>query len=189
MLDDAPLPQRYDVDECIAVPVDPTTLLVYWEVRKQTRNYLEKTHGPGDLVLRAVVVQPTWDGPKTELRDIVVTAEIADFYVRNLPEDAVVRVAVGYRQAGLFRSLAHSPLFQAQGSYSEPHTTGARGSELTTWTRRSIDGSPASISEREQQTLEMLAAKHTRQAENKTTKGTEFGGSSWHEATHDTRFR
>src|ERR1019366_5562545 len=40
MLDDAPLPTRYDVDECVAIPVDPRTLYVYWEVRERTLDYV-----------------------------------------------------------------------------------------------------------------------------------------------------
>ncbi|MCL2449636.1 MAG: tetratricopeptide repeat protein, partial [Polyangiaceae bacterium] len=39
MLDDAPLPPRYDVDECVAIPVDPSTIYAYWEVRDRTVDY------------------------------------------------------------------------------------------------------------------------------------------------------
>ena len=47
MLDDAPLPTRYDVDECVAIPVDPSTLYVYWEVRERTLEYVRAARPGG----------------------------------------------------------------------------------------------------------------------------------------------
>ncbi|HEY8091155.1 MAG TPA: tetratricopeptide repeat protein, partial [Polyangiaceae bacterium] len=49
MLDDAPLPPRYDVDECVAIPVDPRTLYVYWEARASTVAALAAAHPGGSL--------------------------------------------------------------------------------------------------------------------------------------------
>ena len=60
MLDDAPLPTRYDVDECVAIPVDPSTLYVYWEVRERTLEYVRAARPGGALALRIVVIVPTW---------------------------------------------------------------------------------------------------------------------------------
>jgi hypothetical protein len=109
MLDDAPLPPRYDVDECIAIPVDPTTLYVYWEIRQRTLDYLRATRPGGTVALRAVVIVPTWDGPRSSVRDHDVHAELGDYFVRDLPGGCVVRVAVGYRQGEAFVAVAHSP--------------------------------------------------------------------------------
>jgi hypothetical protein len=111
MLDDQPLPQRYDVDECVAIPVDPTSLYVYWEVRATTLEQLRKSHpgGAGGLALRILVVAPTWDGPQTSTRDHAVDATIGDFFVRELPPGCVVRAAVGWRAGEAFESIAHSP--------------------------------------------------------------------------------
>ena len=61
MLDDAPLPTRYDVDECVAIPVDPRTLYVYWEVRGARWSTCGGPPG-GAIALRVVVIVPTWDG-------------------------------------------------------------------------------------------------------------------------------
>jgi len=62
MLDDAPPPEYYDVDECVAIPVDPHTLYVYWEARDATLAPLRVTYPDGSLALRLVVVVPTWEG-------------------------------------------------------------------------------------------------------------------------------
>ena len=48
MLDDAPLPPRYDVDECVAIPVDPRTLYVYWEARESTMAALRARAARGE---------------------------------------------------------------------------------------------------------------------------------------------
>jgi hypothetical protein len=112
MLDDAPLPPKYDVDECIAIPVDPKTLFVYWEVRDQTRAHLEKTRPGGVVALRVLVIVPTWDGPRTMVRDQDVSASVGDWFVRDLPIGAVVRAAIGWRVGDVFVSIAHSPALE-----------------------------------------------------------------------------
>ena len=48
LLDDSPLPERYDVDECVAIPVDPRTLYVYWEIREKTIEYVRVTRPARD---------------------------------------------------------------------------------------------------------------------------------------------
>ena len=111
MLNDAPLPPRYDVTECVAISVDPETLFVYWEVREELLARVRAAHGSGTIVLRALVIEPGWDGPRTVVRDHDVHATLGDFFLRDLPSGAVVRVAIGYRPDGAaFSPLAHSPL-------------------------------------------------------------------------------
>jgi hypothetical protein len=112
MLDDASLPPRYDVDECVAIPVDPSTLYVYWEVRQRTLDYVRATRPDGVLALRVIVIVPTWDGPRSSLRDHDVYSPLGDFFVRELPPGCVVRVAIGYRQGEAFVSIAHSPALE-----------------------------------------------------------------------------
>jgi hypothetical protein len=109
MLDDSPLPPRYDVDECVAIPVDPSTLYVYWEARDRTLDYVRATRPGGVLALRVVVIVPTWDGPRSSVRDHDVYSPLGDFFIRELPAGCVVRVAIGYRQGEAFVSIAHSP--------------------------------------------------------------------------------
>jgi hypothetical protein len=108
MLDDAPLPPRYDVDECVAISVDPTTLYVYWEVRTLTLDYVRATRPGGGIALRVVVIVPTWDGPRSNTRDHDVHQMLGDFFVRDLPAGCVVRAAIGYRVGDVFVPIAHS---------------------------------------------------------------------------------
>lgn len=109
MLDaDEPLPPRYDVDECVAMPVDPTTIYVYWEIREETFALLRKDASVGSVALRVLVIVPTWEGPRVASRDIDVQSHIGDWFLRELPEGAVVRVAVGWRAEGGFVPAAHT---------------------------------------------------------------------------------
>jgi hypothetical protein len=103
-----PLPPRYDVDECVAMPVDPTTIYVYWELREETLAMLRKESSDGTVALRVLVIVPTWDGPKVASRDIDVHSPIGDWFLRELPEHAVVRVAVGWRSRDGFVPAAHT---------------------------------------------------------------------------------
>lgn len=113
MLDAEPLPPKYDVDECVALAVDPATLYVYWEVRDDTLASLTSREADGALTLRVLVIVPTWDGPRTFTRDIEVRDALGDWFVRDLPKDAIVRAAIGWlAPGGAFLSAAHS--FTAQ---------------------------------------------------------------------------
>jgi hypothetical protein len=109
MLDDSPLPPRYDVDECVAIPVDPSTLYVYWEVRERTLEYVRAARPGGTIALRIVVIIPTWDGPRSSVRDHDVHATVGDHFATDLPAGCVVRVAIGYRHGDAFVAVAHSP--------------------------------------------------------------------------------
>jgi hypothetical protein len=109
MLDDSPLPPRYDVDECVAIPVDPRTLYIYWEVRERTLEYMRAARAPGTIALRVVVIVPTWDGPRSSTRDFDVHQTLGDHFEHDLPAGCVVRVAIGYRHGDTFVAIAHSP--------------------------------------------------------------------------------
>lgn len=97
MLDDEPLPPRYEVDEIVALPVDPRTLYVYWEVREETLSLARAEAEDGKLVVRVVAVTATWEGPVVHTRDIEVQATVGDWFVRDLPEGAIVRAALGWQ--------------------------------------------------------------------------------------------
>lgn len=120
LLDDEPLPPKYDVDECVAIPVDPTTMFVYWEVRDATRAHLEKTRPGGGITLRALVVLPSFDGPRVEVRDFQVNTTLGDFFVRELPRGAVVRTAIGWRVGDAFVPSAHSPALETLAGEPSP---------------------------------------------------------------------
>ncbi len=134
MLDDQPLPPRYDVDECVAIPVDPTSLYVYWEARASTLEHLQKLHPAGSLVLRVVVIAPTWDGPKTTTRDEVVDASLGDWFVRELPAGCVVRAALGWRAGEAFEPIAHSPALETPPGGPSPIVSDV----LVRWTPQGI---------------------------------------------------
>jgi hypothetical protein len=109
MLDADPLPPKYDTDECVVISVDPATLYAYWEVRDDTFASLTKREPEGVLALRVLIIVPTWDGPRTYTRDVEVHAQLGEWFVRELPKDAIVRAAIGWlTPAGSFLSAAHS---------------------------------------------------------------------------------
>ncbi len=120
MLDDAPLPTRYDVDECVAIPVDPETLYVYWEVRDRTIEYMRATRPGGTISLRVVIVTPTWDGPRSSVRDHDVHANLGDYFVRGLPPGCVVRAAIGWKIGDSFLSIAHSSALETPPGLPSP---------------------------------------------------------------------
>lgn len=120
MLDDSPLPPRYDVDECVAIPVDPNTLYVYWEVRERTLEYVRASRPGGTIALRIVVVVPTWDGPRSSVHDRDVHASLGDHFARDLPAGCVVRVAIGYRHGDAFVAIAHSPALETPPGAPSP---------------------------------------------------------------------
>jgi hypothetical protein len=120
MLDDEPLPPRYDVDECVAIPVDPATLYVYWEVRQRTLDYVRGDEPGGTIVLRVIVIVPTWDGPQSSIRDHEVHTTLGEFFVRDLPPGCVVRAAIGYRNGAVFVPLAHSPALETPPNAPSP---------------------------------------------------------------------
>ncbi len=111
-LDDGMLPARYDVDECVAVSVDPTTLFAYWEIRESTLTHVRRRRPDGKVALRVLVVTPSWDGPMSSTYDIDVGESFGDWFVRDLPPGAVVRVAIGWRSEGTFLPIAHCPALE-----------------------------------------------------------------------------
>lgn len=120
MLDDTPLPTRYDVDECVAIPVDPTTLYVYWEARESTLSSVRRAAPGGSLALRIVVIVPTWDGPRSRTQDIAIDASMGDHFVRDLPPGSVVRAAIGWKHGEAFDSIAHSPSLETPPGSPSP---------------------------------------------------------------------
>jgi hypothetical protein len=120
MLDDAPLPEYYDVDECVAIPVDPHTLYIYWEARDATLAPLRVTYPDGSLALRLVVVVPDWHGPQTSVRDHQVPLKFGDYFARDLSAGAVVRVALGWKSGDAFVPIAHSPALETPPDSPSP---------------------------------------------------------------------
>jgi len=130
MLDDAPLPPRYDVNECVALAVDPRTLYLYWEVRERTIEDLCPSLAERAIVIRVVAVQPAWSGPNSSIRDIEVRATLGELFVHDLAEGAVVRAAVGVRRGAEFVPIVHSAALEMPPSSPAPLS----GTKLVRWT-------------------------------------------------------
>lgn len=90
------LPERYDVDEVVAVATDPKTLFLYWEVRPTTLAHARVSAPDGKVALRVITIVPSWDGPEVTTRDFVVDALSGEQFVHDLPPSADVRVSVGW---------------------------------------------------------------------------------------------
>jgi hypothetical protein len=139
MLDDQPLPELYDVDEVVLMPVDPRTVYAYWEVREASVAQAHAQAEGGRLILRIVAVTASWEGPSVETRDIEVHERVGDWFVRDLPPGAVLRAALGWRAATGFE-----PLSVAMELSAPPFGAAAVGAnelvELTPAGMVSIDG-------------------------------------------------
>lgn len=101
--------------ECVAIPA-VRRVYVCWRI--------DTTALRGPFVVRVLVLEPTWDGPREEVRDLALDPAAGEAVVADLPERAVVRVAVGARTDDGFVPVAHSPALETSG----------RGGELVRWT-------------------------------------------------------
>lgn len=100
------LPEGYDVDEVVAIAVDPETIYVYWEVRAVTLARALSRRPGGRLALRIAAVTASWDGPVTRTWDLHVDALYGDRFVRDIPQGANVRVSVGWLEGAAFEPFA-----------------------------------------------------------------------------------
>lgn len=100
------VPERYDSDEVVLIPVDLTAVFIYWEAREQTLEDARKEDSAGALVLRLLAVSADWRGPIVETRDLETDQIAGEWLVRDLPVGAVLRAALGWRTATRFEPLA-----------------------------------------------------------------------------------
>jgi len=100
------LPEQYDVDEVVALAVDPSTFYVYWEVRPTTFAHMSAQGVGGSLALRVMAVTPGWDGPIVETRDVRVDALSGDQFIHHVRPRADVRVSIGWLRDGQFDPIA-----------------------------------------------------------------------------------
>lgn len=112
----AETPSPHEAPECVAIPGEGGRAYVSWRIGSA------ELEGP--FVVRAVVLTPTWDGPREEVRDQPLDAAAGETVLTDLPERAVVRVAVGYLRGNDLVPIAHSPALE---------TSSPRG-ELVCWT-------------------------------------------------------
>jgi len=95
-----------EVDEIVALAVDPTTVYLYWEIRPQTLASARASKAEGALVVRVVGVTPSVHGSSTETRDTRVDALSGELFVRGLPSATEIRVSVGYKSGPNFEPFA-----------------------------------------------------------------------------------
>jgi hypothetical protein len=105
-LADPPLPDRYEVDEIVAIAVDPRTIYLYWEVRPTTLARAQAERAAGRLAVRVATVVASWEGPIVEARDLPVDALYGDRFVRDVKPGSNVRVSVGWLADGSFEPFA-----------------------------------------------------------------------------------
>lgn len=84
MLDEAPLPRSYGVEEVVALPIDPTTALVYWETRR----------APAETVVELEVVDAA--GVRST-RTLPLGSAFGQHVARGLPAGATVVARLGAR--------------------------------------------------------------------------------------------
>ncbi len=112
----APLSIRgYAEDACVALPVDGA-LRVGWRVRERALAHFREKLPDGHLTLRVVVLAPNVLRPRRTMRDVSISGAEGRTIVSGLPEEVVVRVAVGMLQGSVFMPMAHSHLIEQEGS-------------------------------------------------------------------------
>lgn len=91
--------------ECVVLPTGPRSAFVWW------RAGLLREGSP--FVVRVLVVTPSWDGPRSEARDVEIDPSTSELALEDLPERAVVRAAIGWGAGEAFSPIAHAPLLEA----------------------------------------------------------------------------
>lgn len=91
--------------ECVVLPTGPRSAFVWW------RAGLLREGAP--FVVRVLVVTPSWDGPRSEARDVEIDPGTSELALEDLPERAVVRAAIGWGAGDAFVPVAHAPLLEA----------------------------------------------------------------------------
>lgn len=97
----------YAEDACVALPTDGA-LRVGWRIRERALAHYREILPGGHLALRVVVLAPNVTQPRRTMRDVSISGAEGRTIVSGLPEDVVVRVAVGMLDGSVFMPLAHS---------------------------------------------------------------------------------
>lgn len=126
-------------DDCIALPLAKSAVYVWWRVSKRTIDALASSSS-ARFTLRAVIVEPSWDGPMTSVRDREVGVDAGEAVLVELPEAAVVRVAVGILEAATFVPIAHSPALETELE-TESDTESEQDEGETRLVRWTVEGS------------------------------------------------
>jgi hypothetical protein len=106
VIEEPPLPQRYEVDEVVAVAVDPRTVYLYWEVRATTLAHARAVRPDGALCVRIASITASWDGPQVDTRDMFVDALYGDRFVQDVRPGSNIRVSLGWKSSAGFEPFA-----------------------------------------------------------------------------------
>jgi len=105
-LEESVLPERYDVDEIVAIAVDPFTLYFYWEVRATSLARAQARRPDGWLAVRVAGVTASWSGPVTRVRDLRADSLYGDRFLRDIEPGSNIRVSVGWQSGEEFEPFA-----------------------------------------------------------------------------------
>jgi Tetratricopeptide repeat len=93
-------------DSCVSRRTDDGAISVEWALRRET---LERA-ATGELVVRTVVIEPSWDGPRVATRDEIVAADADRTVIRDVERSSVALLAIGWRWGERFVPFAHATL-------------------------------------------------------------------------------
>jgi len=105
-VDAADAVSAFEVDEIVALAVDPTTVYLYWEIRPATLARARAEHPEGALTVRAATVVARGSSTVRDVRDVRVDALFGELFVHGMAPQANVRVSVGYKHTGGFEPFA-----------------------------------------------------------------------------------
>ncbi|MCL2726579.1 MAG: tetratricopeptide repeat protein [Polyangiaceae bacterium] len=110
----APTEVFRESDVCVALPIAAGRTFVWWRVSSETAAHAKAIGSR--FIVRAVVVVPSWNGPIVSLLDRDVDPLLGEVVLGDLPEGAVVRVAIGLLEGETLTPLSHSPLLEMEGA-------------------------------------------------------------------------
>ncbi|MBI5515383.1 MAG: DUF4912 domain-containing protein [Deltaproteobacteria bacterium] len=124
LLDRLPPPWAYNVAEAVALPVDPRSIVVFWELTESTLTRAgEQTGWGARRALRVQSVLHTPDGVHRTERLIEEVPGIGDWFVTDLPPGATHLATVGLLHGDRFVPIAHAaPVTTPRGKPSEAPT-------------------------------------------------------------------
>ncbi len=93
-------------DSVVALELGPGLVYVYWEITAQTASTVAPELGAGEFVLRLMVAEPTWCGPRVHLRERDVRELVGGCLITDLPAHSTLRAALGWKSNGGFQPLA-----------------------------------------------------------------------------------
>lgn len=138
LLDRTDAPWGYDIDELRVLPVDPNTLVVFWELREQTLTHARTSAGfGGNLALRIISIRRTEDGGiQRDERIERGAGRVGDWFVHGVDAGATHQVSIGLEgRAGFLAILSAQPMSTARGAPAKQRAVVRARISLPTRTR------------------------------------------------------